>query len=434
MLKLNWFSPLPPAKTDIAHYTKRMLPALSKLAHITLWTDQREWEPELEKFALVRTYKLEKLSWVQLNQADITFYQIGNDERFHGRIWQVSRQLSGVVVLHDYRLQEFFDILFRTRLNDHNTYHDVMSRYYGKQGLVDSRDREKTSEYMAERYPLTEFALENAIGVLVHTDEAFQTVSQIDRWPVGLAPLPFPSLPHERFHVKQKDDDIRRLVLFGYIGRNRRLESVLQALGQMDAPDRFHLDVFGIILNDESKIRQQISTLKLNDCVTLHGFQTETELDEALGNCDLAINLRYPTMGEASGSQLRIWAHGLPSLVSDVGWFSSLPRDAVAFVRPGEHEIGDIKEHLRRLLDEPERFANMGERGRRELKEKHTPELYAQRVIEIAERAQQFRYQVANLKLASRAAVISSAWLKPQTTVETFGRVANEIRGWAKRY
>jgi hypothetical protein len=55
-------------------------------------------------------------------------------------------------------------------------------------------------------------------------------------------------------------------------------------------------------------------------------------------------------------------------------------------------------------------------------------------VIEIAERAQQFRYQVANLKLASRAAVISSAWLKPQTTVETFGRVANEIRGWAKRY
>jgi glycosyltransferase involved in cell wall biosynthesis len=433
MLKLNWFSPLSPAKTDIAHYTKRLLPALTSVAEVTLWTDQREWDRELQSFADVRTYNLAKLPWVELNQADITFFQMGNDARFHGTIWQVSNQLSGVVVLHDYRLHDFFDILFRTKLNDDKTYHELMRRYYGRQGYADSRDSEKTRDYMAERYPLTEFALENAIGVLVHTDEAFASVSEIDRWPVALAPLPFPPLQQpEETHTK--NNDIRRLVLFGYIGRNRRLESVLQALGQMETRDRFRLAVFGIILNEEAKIRQQIRALKLDQCVTLHGFQTEAELDKALAECDLAINLRFPTMGEASGSQLRIWAHGLPSLVSEVGWFASLPRDSVAFVRPGEYEIEDIKRHLKTLLDEPERFTSMGERGRRELKEKHSPAAYAQAVLQIAQRARQFRYQIANLALADRAAVMASQWLKPETTGEAFGRIATEIRDMAKGY
>ena len=37
-------------------------------------------------------------------------------------------------------------------------------------------------------------------------------------------------------------------------------------------------------------------------------------------NLELLINLRYPTMGEASLSQLRIWRHALPSMVTQVGW------------------------------------------------------------------------------------------------------------------
>ena len=39
-MRLNWFSPLPPARTEIANYTVRLLPALCASCDVTLWTDQ----------------------------------------------------------------------------------------------------------------------------------------------------------------------------------------------------------------------------------------------------------------------------------------------------------------------------------------------------------------------------------------------------------
>jgi glycosyltransferase involved in cell wall biosynthesis len=433
MLKLNWFSPLPPARTDIAHYTKRLVPALSRIAQVTLWTDQREWDRQLESFAIVRKFTLNRMPWVELNHADMTFYQMGNDQRFHGTIWEVSRQLAGVVVLHDYRLHDFFDILFRTKRKDPHPYYAAMARYYGQEGLRDARNLTLTRDYMAERYPLTEFALENSLGVLVHTEQAFESVAAVGRWPLSLAPLPFPSRKLNNRRTTKERDQLFQLVLFGYIGRNRRLESVLQALAQMENRQRYHLDVFGVILDDEKALRAQVRTLKLDKCVTIHGFTSEDALDKALSECDLAINLRFPTMGEASGSQLRIWAHAVPSLVSQVGWYASLPEDSVAFVRTDENEIDDIKKHLVALVEFPEKFVAMGERGRQELEEKHSPDSYARSVIELAERAQCFRHQKANIELAERAARIASPWLNSAMAADTFRRVATEVYAMAKR-
>ena len=42
---IHWFSPLPPARTDIAEYTRRILPALNREAQVILWTDQGVWGP-----------------------------------------------------------------------------------------------------------------------------------------------------------------------------------------------------------------------------------------------------------------------------------------------------------------------------------------------------------------------------------------------------
>lgn len=54
-----------------------------------------------------------------------------------------------------------------------------------------------------------------------------------------------------------------------------------------------------------------------------------------LAHSDMALNIRYPSMEEASFSQLRIWEHALPAIVTRVGWYATLPEDVVFFVRPG---------------------------------------------------------------------------------------------------
>jgi hypothetical protein len=51
-MKINWFCPLPPAKTSIADdYLAGILPSLNRHCELTLWTDQSSWDRELEKVA-----------------------------------------------------------------------------------------------------------------------------------------------------------------------------------------------------------------------------------------------------------------------------------------------------------------------------------------------------------------------------------------------
>ncbi|MGI9168339.1 MAG: glycosyltransferase [Pyrinomonadaceae bacterium] len=434
-MKLNWFSPLPPAKTEIAHYTKRLLPALSSHAEVTLWTDQRDWDRQLAEFVEVRVYKVKKIPWADLNRADMTVYQIGNNPLFHGSIWQVSRRHPGVIVLHDDRLHHFFDGLYRVEWRDRNSYLELMERYYGEQGRSDAdkcyQSEAKNIGYMAELYPLTQLAIENALGVVVHTREAFDSLAANPRSTLAYVPLPFAVNPLPK--RPGKSGPPYRLILFGYLGRNRRLASVFKALAGMHERDQFHLDIFGNILDDEKDVHAQISKLNLKKQVTLHGFAPEPELEDFLSSSDLAINLRFPTMGEASASQLRIWAHALPSLVSKVGWYGSLPSDTVAFVRADANEIEDIQRHLRTFLTNPARFAIMGEQGRKELQQNHSPEVYASAVMEMAKRAMSFRFQAAYLALAERTASSTGDWLNPRTADRLFLKTATEIFAMASR-
>lgn len=429
-MKLNWFSPLPPARTDIAHYTMRVLPSLAQRAEVTLWTDQRECESGVSELAEVRSYRLERMPWVELNRADVNVYHIGNNPLFHGTIWQISRLQAGVVVLHDFSLHHFFDGLYRVQWRDLNSYLAVMDAYYGADGRRDGAEcfltEARNIEYMAERYPLTQFAVENALGVIVHTPDSYEKLAKSARWPLAYLPLPFAAKRNSPARGPATGPPYR-LTVFGYIGRNRRLEAIFRALAAMPEKDQYHLDVFGEILDGESDVRAQIRALGLKGQVTLHGFAPEDQLDEALAKAHLAINLRYPTMGEASGSQLRIWRHSLPSVVSQIGWYASLPKDAVLFARTDENEVADIQSHLRQLIANPSGLAERGRRGRMELEARHAPDSYADALIALARHARDFRPRAASLKLADRAALLLSEWLSPELIGKSGGDVARAI-------
>ena len=405
-MKINWFCPLPPAKTSIADdYLAGILPALSKHSELTLWTDQSTWHRDLENYAAVRSYDPRRISWPELHRADVTFYNIGNNHLFHASIWQVSRLHPGIVVLHDLRVHNFFDSLYRGQWRDLTGYYVEMQRYYGDEGLRAAIDFVNSGganiDFMTEHFPFTELALENCLAVVVHTHEALAKVEAMKQWPVSLASLPR-TLP-----IRVEDAVLRpaappyRLIMFGYMGRNRRLEAVLAALGTMPEREAFELDIFGEIADGRS-LRKRIARLGLDRQVKLHGYTAEPELNKALRSSHLAINLRYPTMGEASGSQLRIWSHALPSLVTDVGWYSTLSRETVVHIRP-EHEVADIQSQLQAFLKDPEMFAKMGQRGLNTLHEQHDPEKYVQTILDLATNVQQFRVRKSAFDLARRA-------------------------------
>src|SRR5262249_62365382 len=165
-------------------------------------------------------------------------------------------------------------------------------------------------------------------------------------------------------------------------------------------PDRgkFQLDVYGDLW-DKGHVEHCCRSLGLQDQVRLYGHVADETLDAALGSAHLAINLRLPTMGEASESQLQLWSHALPSLVTRVGWYASLPEEAVCFVRP-DHEMADIQAHLRAFLTNPSHFAAKGENGRQVLEEQHVPESYAEAVVQFVTEVRRYQARSIAFRLA----------------------------------
>jgi glycosyltransferase involved in cell wall biosynthesis len=435
-MKVNWFSPLPPSQTGIAEYTEHVLKALAERSEVTLWTDQEQWSPQLEEYGRVRRFD-QVPDWGRLNRGDATFYNIGNNAEFHASIWQISRRNAGVVILHDTHLQHLFVELFKRRLRKLGVYRDMMARYHGQAGQDAAGDYLKgrmTTEQLASQFPLTALALENAMGAVVHLPTEVDEVAGGSRVPVVYAPLPYSAGPNVEQTPPPANRGGRaeppfRLMVFGYLGPNRRLDAILQSLQTLPERSHFRLHVYGK-LHKPDLWQSRIQRENLDSLVSLHGYVSDTELDDALDQADLVINLRYPTMGEASWTQLRLWSHALPSLVTQTGWYATLPPDAVSFVRP-EHEIADIQWQLQEFLRDPDEFARKGRVGWRTLRDVHAPEKYADTLLEVASQAEAFRGRANAMQLVERTGELLSQFASSEEHVPLLSRVAREIRRMA---
>lgn len=381
---IDVFSPLPPLQTEIGNHTAGVLRALSRKARVRAWTSQ-DGTVELDAPGVeVCRFKPDALPVAKLNQAEATLYNIGNNARFHLDIHRVARRMPGIVVLHDTRLQHFFANYAERPGADRDYYLDQLAASHGP-GL-----RAKGEAYLAgalgfetlvEEAPMTLAALGGAAAGVLHNAADLAAVEGRTHVPLYYLPLSsaFGPLPERR---KPGGDAPSRLVMFGFLGSNRRLLPVLETLAAMPDRDQFRLDIYGVV-EQADEADALVARAGLSGLVTRHGFVPEAELDTALAEADLALNLRWPSMGEASASQLRLWAAGCPSLVTDVGWYAQLPPGTVFHVNPAD-EQRSLMAHLRALRQDGVAYARAGLTGRRVLERLHSPDAYADGLLRIA--------------------------------------------------
>jgi len=424
-MRINWFSPLPPSHTEIAHSTMRLLPALCAAAEVNLWTDQEHWPSELEALATVRRFDAASIDWAAVNNVDATFYNIGNNSQFHREIWRVCRRHPGFAIMHDVFMHDSVSHDCRVR-NDRAAYLDLMQSVYGTLGRRDAEwhwDGVLGLDQMSRVYSCSPYILQSSLGAIVHSRMAQHALKREMKMPVVLAPLPFPirsaPAPHSGGPPWQ-------LVVFGYFGANRCLHQVLTALAYLDNRRLFRLHIYGQLNENAEPVARLVQTLQLEGSVVVHGFVPETKLEAALSAAHLAINLRYPTKGEASASQLRIWNHGLPSLVTKIGWYAEVPPDTVAFVRP-DFMVEDICAYLKAYASAPEHFAEMGMNGYRYLAARHSPEQYAAKIVEVAGSAAALQRNLSARELTARAAEARHPWLNPGAVPSSDSRLASVI-------
>jgi glycosyltransferase involved in cell wall biosynthesis len=429
-LRIHWFSPLPPAHTDIAHYTSRVLRPLAARAEVTLWTDQPYWSGSLERHAAVRRFDPGNFPWDALNRADAVFYNIGNDSRFHPAITMVSRRFPGFSIMHDTVLHDSVFHDYHERAHpDRGAYLGIMQSIYGPRGLRDATIywnsdlplpvMNRMSLDMSRRYSCAPHFLECSLGAIVHSRAAERALAEEADVPVACLPLPFPSKGAPR------PVDLSppwKLVVFGYLGLNRCVEQTLSAVAQLRRLP-FHLHIYG---EDRTGAAAAIERLGIADRVTVHGFVPEHKLDAALASSHLAINLRYPTKGEASGAQLRIWSHGLPSIVTRVGWYAELPPGTVHYVSPN-FMIEDLCAHLQGYAARPADYAASGLRGYEYFFERHSPTIYAAKIVELAARAAEYRDRWNGLRIGRRVVEEVRGWLPEEALGGYLGHLAGKV-------
>lgn len=324
-MQVRWFSPLPPARTDIANYSKILIPFLRRHLDLELMV------PDRLPPAQITAKKISSLTPRAANGSGISIYNIGNDVRYHDQILALALTSPGVVVLHDRVINELVIGSLNSKIGRTDLI-KLMTTWYGLPGRECAREIEAGQIQPAEvgtTYPLFEHVIERALGVVTHNPlVAAELCKTFPGLPVLDLPLPYAGARLMHPHPPLATVTSKRLVMFGFMAKNRRATEFLEVWARSPFRHSFALDLAGE-LADRSRFDATANALGLASQITHHGYLDETALDSLIAHADLAVNLRNPSMGEASGSQLRIWANGCPSMVSNTGWYATLPDDAV---------------------------------------------------------------------------------------------------------
>ena len=364
-MNIRWFSPLDAEKTEIGRYTQALLPYLKEAFSLGAVTDAVE---------IYQEFTTETHAWAE---KALNVYNIGNSVMHHGIVSRAMEQ-PGVVILHDISLLELGLAHARER-PEFDLQEVVINEYGADAGKLFSRlycektyrwcgDSQEQYDQFVTSYPLFETFTANALGIIVHSDYALQRVKARYSGPVIKLDLPYKALvgpPSDQQFTRPLE-----IIFCGHAGPNRRLRQFFSAWAKVSQPNFFRLSVYGNI-NKAEELMAQAKELGLAELIEIVGFVDDEVLDQAIASAHLALNLRNPTVGEASAGQLRYWSQGIASVVSDVGWYRELPDNVVLKVSPDSEQEGLIS-IMENILSGKQGLLDIGAAGRQYLQSHHS--------------------------------------------------------------
>jgi glycosyltransferase involved in cell wall biosynthesis len=341
-VKVAYFSPMPPERSGIADYSALLLPELAKRVDVRVVRRGRKRAPR---------------------GADVCLYHVGNNPDAHGWIVDALRRRPGVVVLHDFVLHHLVAGMTIGRRDGH-AYLDAMEREGGVVGrllghaVLDKRIP-PLWESRPEDFPLSSFVLEHATGLIVHSQTVREHVRQAGYggqvWVVPHPAWPVPDIPPARVAEGPV------LGCFGVVNASKRIPELLGAFARVREE---HPEAMLLLVGPTSPgfdLDRRLQRLGLgNDGLVREGWVDERRLWALMAGADVFVNLRYPTMGETSGSVIRALSLGKPLVVSEVGWFSELPAEVALKIPVDDREVDTLASALELLVSREDVRGKMG--------------------------------------------------------------------------
>ncbi len=326
-MKVAYYSPLPPSRSGIADYSALLLPALEERIDVEV----------------VRPGRFRRQP-----SADVCLYHVGNDAEAHGWIVEALRRRPGIVVLHDLVLHHLVVGLTFGR-GDMAGYLSAMEREAGLVGrllghaVLDNKIP-PLWETRPEDFPMAGEVLQSATGVIVHSRYVEERVRELG-FEGPLRRIAHPAWPAPGVEPAAVDGS-PVFGCFGNLTDGKRVPELLRAFERVRA--RHPAARLLLVGSASARLRE----LDLPEGVLREEYVDEARLWALMSACDAIVSLRWPTMGETSGTVIRALGLGKPLVVSDVGWFSELPGETALKVPVDEHEADTLAAALEALVDE----------------------------------------------------------------------------------
>lgn len=386
-MRVAYFSPLPPKRTGIATYSAHLARALAERADVDFFDAETREAPV--PGGRVVDYVDQPEALLTLGDYDSVVYHLGNNPHFHLDIYRAFVSRPGIVVLHDTVLYFLFAGLGRGGMLREFLFN------YGVERLAEFFAIERESPAgdvlryrQPERYPFLRRVLDQAPGIIVHSETTANAVRGSGyQGDLRVIPhLAYPSMSavidaatRRKVRAEVGVEEGEFLIgCFGFIGPPKRFPVIFETLARLKSRLRFKL----LIVGEGDDLKPEIAEWGLGDRTILPGFVEDARFQPLLKASDVLVNLRFPSMGEASGPLNQAMACGTPSIVSDHAWFAELPDEVVWKVAVGANESAELEQALVTLAENSDRRAELGEAARVYSQRHCTPDVVAARYLD----------------------------------------------------
>jgi glycosyltransferase involved in cell wall biosynthesis/SAM-dependent methyltransferase len=347
MLRIAFFSPLPPTKSGIADYSAAVLDHLTQFAKVDTFTEK----PVKFDAALY----------------DAAVYQLGNNPH-HTFAYEMAMEYPGIVVLHEANLHHLIADL-TIRRGDWDAYIREVELNGGAAALAYALRYVRTLQRGPDYdLPMLRGILSRSRAAIVHSDAvACELRTHGFTGPVGKIPHGAWIVEVDRMVYRARlglDERAPLIGIFGFLKPYKRVAESLRAFSRLIRVVPGARMVLVGEAHPELPLDSMISSLGLSAHVRRIGFTPIEDFNGYLGACDIVLNLRYPTVGESSGTLLRALGMGKAVVVSDVGSFREYPDEICLKAPVDSSEEEHLFEYLNLLVSRPELARGLGARAR----------------------------------------------------------------------
>ncbi|MDR3717591.1 MAG: glycosyltransferase family 4 protein [Bryobacteraceae bacterium] len=353
--ELAVFSPIPPEQNGIADYTYHLLSALRHEARCVVYANQPDGilPPDIPIREPLQAFR-------HLRPDQPVLHQIGNNPG-HIFVLQALRQWGGITTLHDQNLHYLYEVSGAPQ--------SVMVRNLRatseKMGKVFARHWFEEHIKTAANYALFDMldeVLTLSSAVVVHSRFARNRIRLLygDDAASRVHVIPHLALPPDErsegyvHGVLGVPTGVPLIVTSGFATFAKRFDWLVAALDRIAA---LGIEFFWVHAGKErpeeydlSRLLDRHPNVKARSRIT--GYLSEAELNECIAACDILVNLRFPSVGESSGTLARAMAAGRCCVVNATAAYADLPGDAVMHI-PVSDTVPALVEGLLALLGDP---------------------------------------------------------------------------------